>query len=764
MGDRTNDHEINVGGTKRSLRLLRKRDSKGNEGAAYYTITEDIPKYANPLSFKQSDWSGGHGQYALEDPTRYMLGQNIDTTLRGKITAAPLRDILASVYHLVDAAVADDGGVMTTETTAAINSTANDMHLLPAVPAVNDAFYFLFDPVAASGTHTLLLNITTAGVGTWTFAWEHWNGSAYVAVTGLTDNTVAFTASGYKTVLFTTTNWASTTVNSIAGYPLRARVATYSAVTTQPLGGQAWLDSTDMAANPVATSWYKTTDSLFCATATKVFEYDSTNTRWIERVEFAGQTITDLAEHDSILYVALGNSTKWYYSTNGYAYTISALTDGYAQRFLVAPNESGTADRLWFYQTPNELMNTSDGRTVEASTPAYIGDTSYNITNIFLCNDRIMVGKENGLWHYDSIGGQHALMTELQHNRSTVNFKYVAYYKGATYFSLIRNIGEITASDYVNVVGPLKEADSSLVKVGDIVGLASDEDFLYVAIDEGTNTIVYKGHQVIGSDGALRWSWCPIQTLSTNACSIITMTQVSRTSGHLGNLWVGYGNELAFIPQSPNPAAESTIYYTTAIYESYLRTSYFYGTNPFWDKLWQSIVIETAGCSSTRRIAVKYLDDNDTSSSTLIDEFYTNGVQEIKFSSALNNKRIAFEFYCVADYTTTAPPEILYFEAKGIEVPEVTKVHECIYEVGDASELKAKTLMDFLDSARTSTSLVKFADLRRGQKTTGTTTGDYVWVIMQPGYPKFVETSDEAGRHPEMGIQVRWQEVDFTIS
>ncbi len=758
------DHEIKIGDTTRSLRLLHKMD-KGVEGAAYYTMTEDVPRYANPLSFIQTDWSGGHGQYAFEDPSQYLGGNNIDTSLKGNVTMMNFRTTNENVYNLIAAAVADDGGALTTETTAAINSTTNDMTLMPAVPAVNDAYYFGFGTAVTS----LLLNISTAGVGTWTVAWEHWNGSSWVAVGAVTDGTTAFTVSGYCLVAFTTTAWATTAVNSITKYWLRARVATYSAVTTQPKGKQAWAIG-GMAAPLVASCWYKTTNSSFCATATKIFEYDSTNTRWIERVEFASNTISHLCEHDSILYVALGIGTKWYYSTDGYAYTITDLTDGYAVKFLVAPNENGTQDRLWFFQTPNELMNTSDGRTVaaggvQASTPAYISDTSYNIINIFLVNDKIMVGKENGLWEYDTIGGQHPRMLELEQNRSTTNFKYMAYYKGATYFSLIRNIGEITASDYLSIVGPLKDCDSTIGKTGDIVGMTSDEDFLYVAVDEGTNTHIYKGSQVVGIDGNLKWSWCSIQNLTTHTCTLLMMIQDSLTSGHVGRLWFGYDNTIGYIYIVPNPAGETGLYYSGAVINSWLRTSYFYGTNPFWDKLWQSIVIETVNCSATRRVSVYYRDDNDTSATLLVTEFYTNGVQEIKLNNAISNKRISFEIWFGADLTIGVPPEVLYFEAKGIEVPEVTRIHECIYEVGDDLRgLKAKTILDFLDSARTTTSLVKFADLRRGQKTSGTTTGDYVWVIMEPGYPRFIEASHEAGRHPEMGVQCRFREVSYTIS
>lgn len=145
-------------------------------------------------------------------------------------------------------AIADDGGVQTDDTTAANNDTANDMTLLPAVPAVNDAYYF-----GGGRTYSqLTVNIGTQGVGTWTITWEYWNG-AWVALSGVTDNTNGFTATtGNKTVTFTTpTDWATTTVKTISAYWIRARVSAYTSKTTIPKGTQSFtgLDMLELGNN-----------------------------------------------------------------------------------------------------------------------------------------------------------------------------------------------------------------------------------------------------------------------------------------------------------------------------------------------------------------------------------------------------------------------------------------------------------------------------------------------------------------------------------
>lgn len=140
-------------------------------------------------------------------------------------------------------AVADDGGVQTTETIGANNSTAGDMALTPATPAVNDAYYF----GALKKFNQLILNIGTAGVGTWTIAWEYYNGS-WTSLSGVTDGTNHFMSSGENEVNFTEpTDWVQTTVNSISAFWIRGQVSAYTSKTTQPLGTQAWITSNDDA-------------------------------------------------------------------------------------------------------------------------------------------------------------------------------------------------------------------------------------------------------------------------------------------------------------------------------------------------------------------------------------------------------------------------------------------------------------------------------------------------------------------------------------
>ena len=73
----------------------------------------------------------------------------------------------------------------------------------------------------------------------------------------------------------------------------------------------------------------------------------------------------------------------------------------------------------------------------------------------------------------------------------TRNFQYVTSWQGLTYFSLGNGIGEIDQNDQFGMVGPLQDT-GDINKTGHCVGLSSEKDWLYEAMDEGTNTIIYK--------------------------------------------------------------------------------------------------------------------------------------------------------------------------------------------------------------------------------------------------------------------------------
>ena len=141
-----------------------------------------------------------------------------------------LRKYKTDTQVALDGGVADDGGVETDETTETNSAAANDMTLLPAIPVVNDAYYFGFDEEVGAIT----VNVGTAadhGAGGHTITWEYSQGTdAWAALGGVTDGTDHWQTSGENDVVWTIPgDWATDEVGSISGkYWVRARLSAHA--------------------------------------------------------------------------------------------------------------------------------------------------------------------------------------------------------------------------------------------------------------------------------------------------------------------------------------------------------------------------------------------------------------------------------------------------------------------------------------------------------------------------------------------------------
>jgi hypothetical protein len=134
----------------------------------------------------------------------------------------------------------DDGGLYVDESTPFNEDTADDVEVFPATPVNDDAFY-----VGSSAVFGRVdVNVTTDGDGTWTVDWEYWDGSAWTAISGITDPTSGFNGggTGIQSITFDAPgDWAQNTVDSQLAYWIRAVVTGFSAVTTAPQVGQGWV-------------------------------------------------------------------------------------------------------------------------------------------------------------------------------------------------------------------------------------------------------------------------------------------------------------------------------------------------------------------------------------------------------------------------------------------------------------------------------------------------------------------------------------------
>ena len=148
----------------------------------------------------------------------------------------------------------DDSASSFKDYTSKLNSeTADDVPFFPAGAGVDDVFYFGSNKRFSKIT----LEIGVAGAGTYTVAWEYWDGLAWSAVAGLSDGTSALQIVGENVVSFTLpSDWEETDVHTGSHlYFIRVK-RDGGTVTTNPLGsyalpltpvGEVWLSRVDLS-------------------------------------------------------------------------------------------------------------------------------------------------------------------------------------------------------------------------------------------------------------------------------------------------------------------------------------------------------------------------------------------------------------------------------------------------------------------------------------------------------------------------------------
>jgi hypothetical protein len=192
------------------------------------------------------------------------------------------------------------------------------------------------------------LDISTAGVGTWTIVWEYYNGTSYVALSNVTDGTTAFTVAGLHRISWNfpgATLWPKSSLHGISGYWVRARVSAFTTLSVAPLATLAYYETG---------RWWLFTDSIG-ATEQQRFDLEldtSTNQTYFNYFPHPdGISVADVAglepgaggiriDVTGYINTDAGLSRNIIYKSGAVGVTVSTTASG----VLIASFESGTTE------------------------------------------------------------------------------------------------------------------------------------------------------------------------------------------------------------------------------------------------------------------------------------------------------------------------------------------------------------------------------------------------------------------------------------
>jgi len=386
---------------------------------------------------------------------------------------------------------------LTSFSTNLIASTA--FSYFPASPAVNDIVYF---GSTTGPFRAVVLNIGVAGNYSVTITWEFWSGAAWVSTAGGIYESGTFTSTGRKPIYIDTpTGWATTAINGVTAFWIRARISAFTSWTTSP------------------------------TQATQVV-YDPRDCY----ISIANTQIT--GDVDAL---ALIRFFKWWFTTLGVRFVAIGLKSQGLTTFTSRLNAGGQNPTGWSisYGTDTSIAGGSDIESpggiralcTFATDPSMTGRVTFIVSTTAIIAD--LEGEYNAYLRCQQIGGSAGAVSvrlETAYNAVYVDGPTVpltAVAGGIELVNLGRVVinparllasGEAALNEAINIVVQASATSATPdLRIYDLILIPIDEWSFVAAID--TSLVKYIGaaaNDVLEMDGGLVRQAAMIKTDSTN--------------------------------------------------------------------------------------------------------------------------------------------------------------------------------------------------------------------------------------------------------
>ena len=312
--------------------------------------------------------------------------------------------------------------------------------------------------ISGSGNATLQI-IDSAGTTSATAVTET---SAFTA--GIASRTVDGSASSLKVRIKLSTNGDVFAIDDLAFFPE---------------GGATWTEPQEFS------------DNIYAACGRTIYKWDDTNEIFNAVYYDAAYAITDLISYQGALYAARGTSANYLRSTNGTTWANPSTNSGnnrLATYFTRARNASG--DWALFKNRTNKIsISTDPSDTANWGSEIECGDSNRDVTNLFSANDRLYVGREDGLFEYSRSANKFLdLQPEANLFPDDSNFKAAQGRSGAIFAgggdqSFFRiDVGNFDGSYVWSDLSYIFKAPAYRGFGGRVTALTQDRNNLFVAL------------------------------------------------------------------------------------------------------------------------------------------------------------------------------------------------------------------------------------------------------------------------------------------
>jgi len=634
--------------------------------------TEASPSSLNPereIQEIQADWRRGFQDLIFEDERKYYASYNCDARFKGKVMLSP-KKLTALTMPTSGYRAIDDPGMEEWDDAANLTywTKVLDGATLARSEIEHGGSYAAWLQ-GSSGDNAeiyqdLPFSTSDRGVEFTLKAWCKIETGILTARIGIDDGIGDPTWTDVSETSYT----QKTCVRTLDASATRLRVRFYTASSASVK--DMWIDDVTVEGGlntGACTKIINFGSTIVLASGASLIKEDSGSLTHL--IDF-GVDITDLCVFENRLYIALGWSNAYWYTSDLSTFTESTLTKNTAKHMAVV------GANFWISDAANTVTDSDDpinGGT-EFAAPSYtLPNSAYDITGLVDDDTVVFVRKQDQVY-YLSGSDVFPLIPELATEVNTsINYKLYKW-QGKLYIpSGINSLYEYDDGVITNISLP-RYAPASEEFDEAIHAICGDNEYLYVS--ENWSAGVDYSEIVAGHwetiEGATDWVWHPIyHAADTNPFEVIFISNVTGTK----RLYVGTDTASDGIFPYVMPVGYSDPLSESG-YEVY-SVGYFY--TPWYrsnfaseDKYWKTIDVTSICITSKTSITVYYQKKGDTgwtelgscTTSALAGSDYPAEVTDT-FSIGVSSERIRFMFCLSATQDDDYSP-ILYGLGGGI--------------------------------------------------------------------------------------------------
>jgi hypothetical protein len=666
----------------------------------------------------QVDFSRGYGQEYFADMQKYYTTTNVDARFRNMVICGPKSTSIAMPASAYAALTITDGNLEVWTDANTLTNWTEDL--------AGGTLTRTTTPVA-QGTYSAAIatNGATSAIYQDAVTWNNsFRGKAVsasclvrlvdktkVIATIRIDDGVGTTDATYSALDAT---WARITVNrtlNAAATRLRVilRAEYIAAADSTAYFDQVTVGSTCIT-NPVCTADFNATK--YFAFGSALYKLNGTGDGFtsVGDVKFP---ITWLSSMGNYLGISCGTDAPYAYMSTAEAITVSTQVYGTAYYMSMVGDVPYKITRPYTEKTAvgNDITNAGSWATALT-----VGSGSQNITSPVLdLGGTPIVDKQDMPYYVDTSGIVQTLAPELVAESSATSGKNSIVWQGSLYTqrgtqALYEYDG---VSESLTDISPSKYITNSSDYDGQIQALASDAQYLYAIMDNGTKVDILAGRWE-RFESIVAWVWHPISEITLTGCEFAHSSTI-----YARRLWLLSTSSSDSITYIPLPSAYGNITADTTY--SFLTggnivTSWHHADFIADKKAWYRLTLAMSGTSSTVywRAYYQKLGDTVWTEISPTDKFKTSPTTTAYLPVDVSSNypqstmlRLKFEPVTGA---TSSTPVLLYYDLRAVWYAPLKKVIETTVKVSDKLLLKNGQVDDTQNALSTRTALDELAN------------------------------------------------------